>query len=343
MAIHRIPALLIAIALVVARHSSFADNVTLAWNASTDPAVTSYNLYYGSLSQAYTDLIVVGTNTTVTVSNVTAGMTYFFAATAVDSNGLESGFSGELAYQVPLPQGGISIANLNQTYDGTPKTVAVITSPPGLLITLTYDGQLSPPSAAGSYQVIATIVDLVFVGSTTNTFTISPATASILFSNLNQVYDGTPKTASAATVPAGLAVSITYNDLTNPPTNPGAYRLIASILDPNYSGIATNILTIESPNGPMQPMVLISWPLATNEVTISQSTDLVTWTPLTTIAGPSSFFLVPEQSESQFFSGTQCGPAGTNALPLTIGLGLPTVNRGSGGNRIEPSSPKLAN
>lgn len=38
-----------------------------------------------------------------TLSNLTVGMTYFLAATATDSTGLESVFSDELVFQVPSP------------------------------------------------------------------------------------------------------------------------------------------------------------------------------------------------------------------------------------------------
>ncbi|WP_407639368.1 MBG domain-containing protein [Geotalea uraniireducens] len=42
--------------------------------------------------------------------------------------------------------------------------------------------------------------------------------------NLSATYDGSPKSATATTTPAGLAVTITYNGSAIPPTTPGTIR-----------------------------------------------------------------------------------------------------------------------
>ena len=76
-------------------------NVTLAWNPSPSAIVAGYRLYQGAASQDYTSTIEVGDLTSVTVSNLTSGATYFFAVTAYDIIGLESVFSSEIAYTVP--------------------------------------------------------------------------------------------------------------------------------------------------------------------------------------------------------------------------------------------------
>ncbi len=75
--------------------------VTLAWNPSISTNVTAYKIYYGPSSGAYTNAVCVGGGTNVTLSNLTAGNTYYFAATAVDSNNVESQFSNETSYAVP--------------------------------------------------------------------------------------------------------------------------------------------------------------------------------------------------------------------------------------------------
>ena len=78
-----------------------AQNVTLAWNPSTDPAAVGYNLYYGGASGDYTNTISVGNATNVTVSALVEGTTYYFAATTYNSVGVESPFSNEVFYSVP--------------------------------------------------------------------------------------------------------------------------------------------------------------------------------------------------------------------------------------------------
>jgi MBG domain/MBG domain (YGX type) len=66
----------------------------------------------------------------------------------------------------------------------------------------------------------------------------------VTLENLNQTYDGLPKPVAAATVPAGLAVIITYNGSAVAPTNAGNYSVTATVNDPAYSGTATGTLTI---------------------------------------------------------------------------------------------------
>ena len=64
-------------------------SVTLVWNPSTNTDVVGYNLYYGGATQTYTNMASVGDVTNATISGLIAGDKYFFAATAVDSAGLE--------------------------------------------------------------------------------------------------------------------------------------------------------------------------------------------------------------------------------------------------------------
>ena len=73
-----------------------AEQVSLAWDANTEPDLGGYRLYYGTASQAYFQVIDVGKNTQVTVSNLSQGVTYFFAVTAYNLQGAESDYSNEI-------------------------------------------------------------------------------------------------------------------------------------------------------------------------------------------------------------------------------------------------------
>ena len=68
----------------------------------------------------------------------------------------------------------VTLGSLSQTHDGTPKCATVSTTPPGLLVILTYDGSANCPSAVGSYTVVGTINDANYQGSATNTLVIQP-------------------------------------------------------------------------------------------------------------------------------------------------------------------------
>lgn len=139
----------------------------------------------------------------------------------------------------------VTLGNLSQVYDGTPKSATATTTPAGLAVSFTYNGSATAPVAAGSYTVVGTINDQNYQGSATGTMTIKvlPA-ATVTLSNLTQAYDGTPKSATATTVPANLTVSITYDGLPTPPVNAGSYAVAAQVTDPNYQGSASGTLVI---------------------------------------------------------------------------------------------------
>ena len=82
--------------------SAFADSVMLAWDPSISTNVVGYRVYYGVGSRSYTNYVsVAGTN--ATVSGLAGATTYFFTATAYDSNGIESDYSSETNYTTPVP------------------------------------------------------------------------------------------------------------------------------------------------------------------------------------------------------------------------------------------------
>ncbi len=75
-------------------------SVTLAWDASTPGTnVAGYTIYYGASPGNYTNQVEVGLATAGVVSNLVAGRTYYFAVTAYSSEGLESDYSSEVAWQ----------------------------------------------------------------------------------------------------------------------------------------------------------------------------------------------------------------------------------------------------
>jgi hypothetical protein len=76
-------------------------NVVLNWTAIPSSAVMGYNVYFGTNSGQYVYKIKVGKQTTVTISNLNPGLTYFFAATSLGTNGTESHYSSEVNFIVP--------------------------------------------------------------------------------------------------------------------------------------------------------------------------------------------------------------------------------------------------
>ena len=83
------------VCVVVGAISSYAmaAQVTLAWDANSESDLGGYRVHYGTSSTSYSVHIDVNKATTYTVTGLTAGQTYYFAATAYDTSGNESGFS----------------------------------------------------------------------------------------------------------------------------------------------------------------------------------------------------------------------------------------------------------
>jgi hypothetical protein len=85
--------------LVPAAH---AGEVTVAWDPNPEPEVAGYKIYFGTTPGNYTVSLNAGNITSMVISGLEAGLTYYFAAVAYDSLGNESGFSNEISYVVPL-------------------------------------------------------------------------------------------------------------------------------------------------------------------------------------------------------------------------------------------------
>jgi len=92
-------------------------DLTLAWDANTEPDLKGYNIYMGTASGDYTDSWEVNTTTDslneactgtydpfktecceFTVKNLEPGKIYYFAATAFDEDDNESAYSEELTH-----------------------------------------------------------------------------------------------------------------------------------------------------------------------------------------------------------------------------------------------------
>ncbi len=82
----------------------------------------------------------------------------------------------------------LTLGNLVTTYDGTPKSPSVTTSPAGLDVILTYNGVTTPPTEAGTYTLVATIDDVSHTGSVSQTFTIETAAALVTATARTKTY-----------------------------------------------------------------------------------------------------------------------------------------------------------
>ncbi len=78
-----------------------AGSLILNWAASSSPGVAGYNVYFGTTAGNYPNKVSAGLSTSVTISGLTAGVTYYFVATAYDLNGRESAPSTPTEFRLP--------------------------------------------------------------------------------------------------------------------------------------------------------------------------------------------------------------------------------------------------
>jgi len=231
-------------------------NYTGSSNGTLTIARAAATVALGNLSQTFD-----GTSKSATITTTPAGLattvTYdgsataptavgSFAVVATIANANYTGSAnGTLTITPSAPiSATVTLGSSTHTYDGTPKAATATTTPPGLPVVITYNGSATAPTNAGSYGVVATINSPTHTGSASGTLTINPATATVTLADLNHLYDGTPRAATATTAPASLPVTFTYDGSANAPTNAGSYTVVASLNSPNYTGSSNGTLTI---------------------------------------------------------------------------------------------------
>ncbi|MEY2881947.1 MAG: endoglucanase-related protein glucosyl hydrolase family 9 protein [Verrucomicrobiota bacterium] len=118
--------------------------------------------------------------------------------------------------------------------------------------------------AAGSVNIIASQPgdsNTAAAPDVVRPLAIGKGTATVTLGSLAQTYDGTPKTATATTVPANLNVTFTYNTSGTAPTAAGSYAVVGTVNDANYLGTGSDTLVIAKANqtitfGALVPRVL---------------------------------------------------------------------------------------
>jgi hypothetical protein len=79
-----------------------AASVDLEWDPNPEPELAGYKIYWDTSTTNFNSSKDVGKTTTATISGLVEGTTYYFAATAYDGNGNESGYSNQISYTVPF-------------------------------------------------------------------------------------------------------------------------------------------------------------------------------------------------------------------------------------------------
>jgi hypothetical protein len=184
-------------------------SATLAWDASPDATVIGYKLYSGIVGGLQTNVLDAGSALTLTVSNLQAGATYFFFATAYNAEGIESEPSNVVLFSPtnrPAPIVWLSPGDIVYGTALSPAQLNATSSVPGAYA---YDPPAGTVLNAGPAQVLS----VVFTPSDTNACTevVTNVVLNVLKSPLTISANGATKTYGEA----NPALSVCYSGFVN--------------------------------------------------------------------------------------------------------------------------------
>lgn len=253
--------------------SALAEEASLAWDASASSNVGGYRLYFGPSSQNYTTNVDVGMQTSYSISNLTAGNTYYFAVKAYDtSKSIESSFSNEVSKTIAAAVVLKADFTANQTSGTAPLAVSFdASSSTGDISSWSWnfgDGTTgSGKSALKSYSTPGTYTVSLTVSGSSGSNTVTK-------SNLISVTAVAPVANFSATPTAGLApLNVKFTDTStgsvsarswdfgdgssssssqNPShtySTPGTYTVKLTATGPGGSNskTQTNLITVSAP------------------------------------------------------------------------------------------------
>jgi hypothetical protein len=216
----------------------------------------------------------------------------------------------DVSINVNKAQATISLADLNQNYNGSPKVASATTTPAGLSgVVVTYNGSTTPPTNAGSYAVIASLTnDNYQADDATGTLIVNKVAPIVTAGGNTCTYSGAPCEGSGTAkgvdgIDLG-AVTLTYNPGgSSAPVNAGDYTVVASIGE-----------TLNHTAGSSEPVA----------VKVNKATPIINWN------NPSAIIYGTPLSESQLNASATRGVSGpvvagnfayTPALGTILGVG----------------------
>ncbi|MGK7393732.1 MAG: MBG domain-containing protein [Candidatus Cyclobacteriaceae bacterium M3_2C_046] len=210
------------------------------------------SIQLSGLNQTYDGTLKSATFTTVPANlkvklNYTPSQPINVGEYVVSANIDEKNYLGSVSGTLKIVPANVNItlSNLNQTYDGTTKSVGVSTNPPGIATVVTYNNSSNLPVNAGQYNVNVRVTNPNYVGTKSGLLVIEKQNANINLSQLVQTFDNDPKPISYSTEPNNLNVVVKYNGNATAPTAAGEYEVEANIVEPNYKGTKKATLTIQ--------------------------------------------------------------------------------------------------
>lgn len=242
-------------------------STSINWSAAEAQSWLSLSATSGTLA--------AGASTTVTAminaSSQNAGF-YSGSITFINTTNNAGNTNRSVSLIVSPATATITLDNLNATYDGTPKAVFVTTNPAGLAYAVSYEGEPTAPTNAGTYAVAANITAPNYTGGTPGSLVIAKASQNIDFAALNPVPDDAAPFSLTATATSGLALSYSSS-------NPNVATVSGNIVTVVGSG-STVITASQAGNANYHPALAVP-----------QTLTVVRANPLAVAGGPYSLVI----------------------------------------------------
>ena len=155
-------------------------NVSVNGAAATNTVVTNTSFVYaGAGADTRVDISVqaVNPNDTNSASAATATNTAYLLTAGGDYDGDGIGNQAEIdAGGSPIISNvvaSVALSDLVRAYTGSPRSATATTTPPGLAVSLSYNGSTNAPTNPGLYTLIGTITEPGYSGAATNNFVIT--------------------------------------------------------------------------------------------------------------------------------------------------------------------------
>jgi hypothetical protein len=302
-----------------------ANEAKFAWSPNTETNLAGYKIHYGTGSRNYTSSVDVGKPPTIngsvnaTLTGFVPGTTYYFAATAYDTNGFESDYSNEVVWTVPV------VVVAPPTASDTALTIAEDTAGGGRLAGVSADG--SPLT----YQLVTSgsLGSAAIVDAATGAFTYTPA------ANVSGVDSFTYKVSDVHGVSNVATVTVTIAPVNDAPAaQPGQ---VATDEDMPVSGT----LAGSDLEGNTLTYAIVSQGILGRVVLTNAATGAFSYTPAAQMSGADSFtFKVNDGAADSNIATVAVTVRAVNDAPLAQDGVLSVTENGTSTGTLAGSDPE---
>jgi hypothetical protein len=214
--------------------------------------------------------------------------------------------------QVSKATATVTLGNLTATYDGTAHGVTATTSPVGLVVSFTYNGNSAAPTNAGTYNVTATINDTNYAGSATGQLVINKATLNLAWTPTSPIVYGTTLSAAQLNATAtnngsAVAGTFSYNPTSGTVLTAGTHTLTVSFTPSDTTDFSTPA------------------PITAN-ITVTQAAPVLAWSPSSPIVYGTALSPAQLNATATYSSNAIAGTFSySSALGTVLGAGMHTL------------------